>query len=747
MQPTLPLKPQGATSINEQVCVVPENRKWVYYVSMYPVYYHAEGDHDHFRLIIAQLIESGTCRNHEIVSAFGITKNCACRAVRQLRERGVRSFFQKRRTRSGGTQLTVKKVSEAQILLDRGMSRQDVAEELRVNQDTLRKAINDGRLNEPEEKPDIATTLSERSVEDAEAADGMGTACTRLADRTLGALFGMGEGARTEFSSCLDVPNGGALCALPALLANGLLTGIKKLGEVKGYYSQTHILLVLAIMCLCRIKTIEKLQRQYAPGELGNLLGLDRGPEARCLRYKIDDIADGNAVEEWAGELSRQWMENSSETVGFLYIDGHVKVYSGANKLPRRFVSRERLCLRGISTYWVNDAIGQPFFLIEKQIDPGLLQTLREDIIPRLLAEVPNQPTEEELQNDPYLHRFVIVFDRAGYSPAFFKEMWHKYRIACITYRKNCTEQWALKEFEEVEAVMPGGEKVEMALAERGSYIGSGSDGLWVKEVRKLTRSGHQTAVVSTGYSLDMTTVAVSMFTRWCQENFFAYAMHHFPLEILAENSKEPFSGTEQVINPAWRETDRRRNALNGKITRRQAKFMNKDSEKAANSGHPDHQKWEQKKAELLEEIQGLQAEKETLTAKLKDTPKHITWDELSEEDKFMKLPSGRRRLINTVGMITYRAETAMAGMMDNKTLSLTDARAILQGLFTSPADLIPDHDNGSLTVRVHTASTPAVNRHLATLFEELNASETVYPGTSLIMKFATLSPQPEEPD
>ena len=747
MQPILPLKPQGATSINEKVCVVPENGTWVYYVWMCPTYYHEENDHDHFRLTIAQLINTGACRNHEIVSAFGITRNCACRAARQLRERGIISFFEKRRTRNGGTQLTPGKLSRAQTFLNRGMSRQDVADELKVNKDTLRKAINDGRLEEPDEQPETATTLSERSIEDAEAADGMGTACTRLDDRTLGALFGMGEGARTEFRPCLDVPNGGSLCALPALLANGLLTSIKKLGEVKGYYSQTHILLVLAIMCLCRFKTIEKLQRRYAPGELGNLLGLDRGPEARCLRYKMDNLADGSAVEEWAASLSQQWMEDSPETAGFLYVDGHVKVYSGDNKLPRRFVSRQRLCLRGISAYWVNDAIGQPFFLVEKQIDPGLLETLREDIVPRLLAEVPNQPTEKELAGDPGLHRFVIVFDRAGYSPAFFKEMWEKYRIACMTYRKNCTDQWALEEFAEVEAVMPRGEKVEMALAERGSHIGSGSDRLWVKEVRKLTDTGHQTAVVSTGYSLDITTLAAAMFTRWCQENFFAYAMHHFPIEILTDNKKEVFSGTEQVINPVWREADRQRNAANGKLTRRQGKFMNKDSEKAACSDHPDHEKWERKKAELLEEIQDLQAEKEALAAKLKDTPKHITWDELSEEDKFMKLPSGRRRLINTVGMITYRAETAMTTMMDTDKLSTTDARAILQGLFTSPADLFPDKDNGTLTVRVHTASTPAVNRHLAVLFDELNATETVYPGTNLTMKFTTLSPPPEKPD
>ena len=46
MQEILPLKPQGATPINEQVCVIAENGKWVYYVSMCPVYSHAEEDRE-----------------------------------------------------------------------------------------------------------------------------------------------------------------------------------------------------------------------------------------------------------------------------------------------------------------------------------------------------------------------------------------------------------------------------------------------------------------------------------------------------------------------------------------------------------------------------------------------------------------------------------------------------------------------------------------------------------------------------
>ncbi|MBP90785.1 MAG: hypothetical protein CMJ64_29425 [Planctomycetaceae bacterium] len=78
----------------------------------------------------------------------------------------------------------------------------------------------------------------------------------------------------------------------------------------------------------------------------------------------------------------------------------------------------------------------------QRPIDQGMLEALRSDIVPRLLKEVPGQPSPEELQANPRRSRFVIIFDREGYSPAFFKEMWQTHRIACITYHKYPKEAW-----------------------------------------------------------------------------------------------------------------------------------------------------------------------------------------------------------------------------------------------------------------------------------------------------------------
>ena len=51
---------------------------------------------------------------------------------------------------------------------------------------------------------------------------------------------------------------------------------------------------------------------------------------------------------------------------------------------------------------WVNDLLGQPFFPVSRPIDHGVLEALKSDIVPRLLKEVPGQPSAAELESDRY---------------------------------------------------------------------------------------------------------------------------------------------------------------------------------------------------------------------------------------------------------------------------------------------------------------------------------------------------------
>jgi hypothetical protein len=220
-----------------------------------------------------------------------------------------------------------------------------------------------------------------------------------------------------KFECCQDVSYGGVLFSLPALISNGLFYKSREHFQLPdGYYGLNSIFIILAFLVLLRVKSLEKV-RYLPPGELGKIVGLDRIPEVKTLRKKVGILSNSGNVEEWHNDLSLYWMEASPELSGYLYVDGHVRVYHGKlTKLPRRYVSRERLCLRGMTDYWVKDALGQPFFVVTTALTSGLLSMLRSEIIPRLLEDVPNQPSQKALKEDLYLHRFVLLFDREGYE-------------------------------------------------------------------------------------------------------------------------------------------------------------------------------------------------------------------------------------------------------------------------------------------------------------------------------------------
>ena len=244
----------------------------------------------------------------------------------------------------------------------------------------------------------------------------MGYATTRTLDRVAAAI-GVLESAAIEFEATSDVAAGGVLMAVPALLAQGLLGHRPKSYELpKGFYGIDSIFLLLALMALARIGSVEQLRYQ-APGEWGKVLGLDRIPEVRTLREKIERLCrDLGRAMEWNAQLAKEWMARQDSADLYFYCDGHVRVYHGEQtSLPRHYVARERLCLRATADYWVNAMDGQPFLYVNKEVDPGLIATLGNEVIPWLEKTVPKTAEiEHQLTEDPRAHWFTVVFDREG---------------------------------------------------------------------------------------------------------------------------------------------------------------------------------------------------------------------------------------------------------------------------------------------------------------------------------------------
>lgn len=522
--------------------------------------------------------------------------------------------------------------------------------------------------------------------------------------------------------------------AVPALLAQGLLKHSEKFFQLpKGYYGMDSIFLIMSLITLSRVKSIEQL-RYTSPGEWGKIIGLDRIPEVKTLREKINFLSNKGSPEEWNAELSKDWMNDRPDSQLGFYIDGHVRVYHGSQtQLPRHFVSREKLCLRATVDYWVNAMDGQPFFLVNKAIDPGMIKVLDEDIVPRLITDVPNQPSDLDLEINPYLHKFTLVFDREGYSPDFFLRMKLK-KIACISYHKFPDDPWSIEEFSDQKITLISGEETTVSLAERGIFL---SNKLWVREIRKRSESGHQTSILSTDFMSNFTKVAVAMFARWSQENFFRYMRQEFNLDRLVDYNTESISDTTKVVNPAYREVSSAISKRNTILNRRLAKF----SQYALNQDiDPEKiEAYQKNKSTLYEEIELLKFELQKLKTDKKNIDKHIEFGKLPDDKKFDKLSTKSKHFCDTIKMIAYRAETSMANILkDIMPRGNEDSRSVLRGIFNSSADITPK--DGFLIVKIHSQANQASNNFTQYLCTQLNETNEYFPGTNLMLKYEVVS-------
>lgn len=558
----------------------------------------------------------------------------------------------------------------------------------------------------------------------------MGVGATNVPAR-LAASVGLLSAASPQFQMAADVPYGGVLMALPALLAVGLLDKADTLLTMpKGYYGLDHILLLLAFMALARIESIESL-RNSPPGEWGKLLGLDRIPEVRTLREKVAVLSGDGKAEAWSASLCEGWMKDQPDAAGTLYVDGHVRVYHGSQtKLPHHYVARQKLCLRASADYWVNAGDGQPFFVVNCVVDPGLIKVIEDDILTRLEKDIPNQPDEVMLKANPLLHRFTMVFDREGYSPDFFLRQKEK-RVACLTYNKYPDPDWSVDEFSLRKVALVNGQVVEMQLAERGVCL---SNKLWVREIRKLTESGHQTPILTTDYVSDMAVLAPTMFARWSQENFFKYCRKHYGLDRLIDYETIEITDPIMVVNPDYRKLDGQVRSTNGKLSRAMAAFGAMSCGKTIEAEQMEPYILE--KAALQEKIEDMQKTLADLKKTRKETARHIKVQDLPEEARFRQLSTYGKQFIDTIKMAAYRAETAMANCLRNIMPRPNEAHTLLRAIYASEADLIPDYSQQTLTVCLHHSARHNSDREIIALCKELNATETKFPRTDLRLIF-----------
>ena len=583
----------------------------------------------------------------------------------------------------------------------------------------------------------------ERNRRDAQTPQGRATHDRQ--GRLLASLGKLGE-AQPDFTQPASaVAGGGVLTALPALLAEGLLAHSGQLSLPAGFYGVRSILLTLAFLLLMRVRNAERLGYQQ-PGEWGHLLGLDRCPCPRTLRRRLRQLAQPEAVAGWRAALAQYWTEENPEAVATLFVDGHVKVYTGQGRLPKQFVPRQKLCLPAATSYWVGALGGAPLLCLHKALDSSLVRELRERIVPQL-EQWGLAGADSASEQQP---RLTLVFDRAGWSPALFAALRRK-GIAVISWHKGAQrEQWPRDEFQAQRFAVPGplgAVQLEGWAAERKLELGKHGKlreiRFWIERRRPQTgRSGQprkplerhgepgpgqrQPALVTTHPSLPLEEVAGLLRSRWTQENFFKYMRAEFGLDTLAEHALEDVSEDEVVVNPLWRYLD---NAVT-KYSRRCADLHRRRAQAKRGS---------EAAAKLQAQVKTAERRLEGLQIARRQLPRKVRVGELSANERPQALAEPLRVLLDAVRMLAYRAETRMAAALAPRLSRPETARALIKALLCSDASLVPDAAAGTLTVRLLHQASRGQDRALLPLLQELNQTRTLYPGTNLRLVYEIL--------
>ncbi|MEO6230942.1 MAG: putative transposase [Ferruginibacter sp.] len=578
----------------------------------------------------------------------------------------------------------------------------------------------------------------------------MGT--TRFEDRMAAALLGTGH-AKVEFDEHEAVSCGGLLFLLPALLMQGLLK-TKEVYQVpqSHYYGLESIMLTLAFMALGRIKNPEQL-KQCKPGELGRIIGLDRVPEVRCLRKKIKLFSNQQQSQKLNRLLIDHWYSKPSEEDSFFYIDGHTRIYYGDKaNLPVKFISRQKLCLNATTEYWVNDAKGLPIMMVTGELTEKLQRAIEQYIIPQLqqtvllpyineqiepTAQAKNQVGHTEAKHEDKPPVCTFVFDREAYEPAFFERLRKDHRIATLTYRKNVKDMWAEELFKTVDVTVLD-QIISMRICEQQTVLG----GITFREIRRLTHRGHQTAIITNNKIIPMNVAAGRMFGRWSQENFFRYMIMDYDFDKLIEFGTETIDENKEVVNPLYRQINHKLKKEKEKTRRLKAKLYS-CTEQSIEAALDEIPKLTTAQMKLMEQIEKHEQTEQQLEKERSKIAPRIQLKDMPSQNRYNKLKPESKTLMNIIKMICYRAETATANELATHWLNATDEkRMLVKQIMNNNADLIPDYENKTLTVVLHSLSAPRFNNAAAKLAETLNQSETIFPGSdlTLIFKISALS-------
>ena len=739
--------PEGTRVINERCLLLTRDGHRLVVTSGMPFAQYAVGDRMSEAHAMVSLIELGWADQNDAARAFGYSGRTVRRCQQRFEEGGLPALGRPSGYPLGRARLLASRRSRIQHLKTQGCSHYEIARQLGVSVPAVRKTLrrlgwkptpsaqDELPLNlpsAPHPKPPSAQASSSphpiasggNSNLSAFSSSATPPSPPRSLDKDPGhrymdrllARLGLLEDAAPLFGCAAALPRAGVLLALPVLVASGVFECAQKTYGSQGpaFYGLRTSLLTLLLMALWRIKRPEGL-KEHSPQELGRVLGLDRAPEVKTLRRKLARLAAAERAAQFGQALAEQRVAARGAVLGFLYVDGHVRVYHGQHRLPKAHVTRLRISLPATSDYWVNDSAGDPLLVVTAEANAGLVKML-----PRILKQVRALVGER---------RVTVGFDRGGFSFKLFHQILDA-EFDLITYRKAPFRRIARRCFQPRRLVRDG-RTFTYVLADQEVRLDHAT--LRLRQVTRLMEDRHQTPVLTSRRDLADAEVAYWMFNRWRQENFLKYLVEEYALDALVEYAAVPDDPAREVPNPVWAAVNAQLRQARAYLDRLQAEygleaFVNLEQQRRTMRGFKIAQtKLGQKIWSAWQRV--LQLEKRRAAV-----PKRVPVQSITE-DPVVKLAPERKHLTNLIKMVAYQAESDLFRLVAPHYRRADDeGRTLIQSALASAADL--EVTQTELRVTLAPQSSPHRTRAIAALCEELNRTNTLFPGSQLRLRY-----------
>src|SRR5450759_594318 len=548
-QPVLALLPARARSVGPSAGLLEGPDGGVVFVFGLATFSYASADAAGRRLAAVQLVTTKIASVAEVASAFGVNEATLWRWKQAFGTGGVLGLVTERPGPRRPSKLTTSLAARIVKLDATGLTLQQIAVATGVSTATVRVAL--GRVTPLGQVPVEPDVDVDEPKDDAEEDADLVVLAPPVPGTTerVAARFGELVEAPVVITEGAHLPLAGLLLALPALEMTGLLpVAAETFPPMRtGFYGLRATLLMGVFLALLREPRAEAATR-IRPADLGRLLGLDRAPEVKTLRRKLSELAACGRGALLQAALGRHHATTRPDAVGFLYLDGHVRVYTGTRELSKTHIARMRIAGPATEETWVGDADGDPVMVITAAPSKSLAAELAR-LLPDLRAIIgPDRAC-------------TVVFDRGGYSPAVFTEIISA-GFDVLTYFKGSWARTAPEAFTTVDYESPDGTAHTYELAERLIVLpvpahpptGQGAKPASTLRLRLIVRrspGGHQTPILTNRTDLSGAQVAYRMAARWRQENYFKYAREHFALDALDSYADTPDDPTRMVPNPA----------------------------------------------------------------------------------------------------------------------------------------------------------------------------------------------------